>query len=142
MDALGVQTPLTPESEKENSSPESKTTTPPEKKLQPSPEIKSAADDDHTNSDETTSRGTSSRKDSSTAKGAKYLDALENRLRRMESLPKTSGLLSDEGGVEADRNTLEQRLADKGESSNATGSRRSLSEKKQRPDPLIYKLDS
>ena len=44
MDARGVQTPLTPESEKENSSPESKTTTPPEKKLQPSPEIKSAAE--------------------------------------------------------------------------------------------------
>jgi hypothetical protein len=96
--------------------------------------------DDHTNSDEATSRDTSSRKDSSTAKGAKYLDALENRLRHMESLPKTSGLLSDEGGVEADRNTLEQWLADKGESSNATGSGRSLSEKKQRPDPLIYKL--
>jgi len=31
-------------------------------------------------------------------------------------------------------------LADKGESSNATSSRRSLSEKKQRPAPLIYKL--
>ena len=43
MDAR-VQTPLTPESEKENSSPDSKTTTPPEKKLQPSPEIKSAAE--------------------------------------------------------------------------------------------------
>jgi hypothetical protein len=96
--------------------------------------------DDHTNSDEATSRDTGSRKDGSTAKGAKYINALENRLGRMESLLKTSGLLSDEGAVEADRNTLEQRLADKGESSNATGSRRSLSEKKQRPAPLIHKL--
>lgn len=40
----GIQTPLTPESEKENSSPEQAKTTPPERKLQPSPEITSAAD--------------------------------------------------------------------------------------------------
>ena len=44
MDARGVQTPMTPESEKENSSPEGKAATPSEKKLQPSPEIKSAAE--------------------------------------------------------------------------------------------------
>jgi protein phosphatase 4 regulatory subunit 3 len=44
IDTRGVQTPLTPESEKENASPEAKTAPPPEKKLQPSPEIKSAAE--------------------------------------------------------------------------------------------------
>ncbi len=43
MESRGVQTPLTPESEKENSSPEAAKTTP-ERKLQPSPEITSATD--------------------------------------------------------------------------------------------------
>ena len=42
MDSNAVQTPLTPESEKENFSPDNKTT--PERKLQPSPDIKSATD--------------------------------------------------------------------------------------------------
>ena len=44
IEARGALTPPTPESEKENSSPETKTATPPEKKLQPSPEITSAAE--------------------------------------------------------------------------------------------------
>ena len=44
MDTKASTRPLTPESEKENSSPESKTT--PERRLQPSPEIRSAGDVD------------------------------------------------------------------------------------------------
>lgn len=42
MEMKSARRPITPESEKENSSPESKTT--PERRLQPSPDIKSAAD--------------------------------------------------------------------------------------------------
>ncbi|KAI9874267.1 MAG: hypothetical protein M1830_009944 [Pleopsidium flavum] len=46
-------------------------------------------------------------------KGAKYIEGLENRLGRMESLLKLSGLLSEEDGGRTDLGTLEKRLADK-----------------------------
>lgn len=46
-------------------------------------------------------------------KGAKYIEGLENRLGRMESLLKLSGLLGDEDGDRTDLGTLEKRLADK-----------------------------
>ncbi len=45
-------------------------------------------------------------------KGAKYIEGLENRLGRMESLLRLSGLLS-EGDAQTDLGTLEKRLADK-----------------------------
>ena len=44
---------------------------------------------------------------------AKYIEGLENRLGRMESLLKLSGLLSEEDGDRTDLGTLEKRLADK-----------------------------
>ena len=50
-------------------------------------------------------------------KGAKYIEGLENRLGRMESLLKLSGLLGDEDGDRTDLGMLERRLADKASSS-------------------------
>ncbi|KAF2455946.1 fungal-specific transcription factor domain-containing protein [Lineolata rhizophorae] len=46
-------------------------------------------------------------------KGAKYIEGLENRLGRMESLLRLSGLLSDDDDGRTDLGTLEKRLADK-----------------------------
>ncbi|KAL4944783.1 hypothetical protein BDV06DRAFT_186464 [Aspergillus oleicola] len=45
-------------------------------------------------------------------KGAKYIEGLENRLGRMESLLRLSGLLNEEDG-KTDLGTLEKRLADR-----------------------------
>lgn len=45
-------------------------------------------------------------------KGAKYIEGLENRLGRMESLLRLSGLLSEDD-TQTDLGTLEKRLADK-----------------------------
>ena len=55
-------------------------------------------------------------------KGAKYIEGLENRLGRMESLLKLSGLLGDEDGDRTDLGTLEKRLADKASSRSNVGS--------------------
>lgn len=44
---------------------------------------------------------------------AKYIEGLENRLGRMESLLRLSGLLSEEDGGKTDLGTLEKRLADR-----------------------------
>ena len=44
---------------------------------------------------------------------AKYIEGLENRLGRMESLLKLSGLLNEDDGDRTDLGTLERRLADK-----------------------------
>ncbi|RMD42820.1 hypothetical protein DV735_g2306, partial [Chaetothyriales sp. CBS 134920] len=49
-------------------------------------------------------------------KGAKYIQGLENRLGRMESLLKMSGLLTEEEAGRTDLGTLEKRLADKASS--------------------------
>ncbi|EEP80649.1 conserved hypothetical protein [Uncinocarpus reesii 1704] len=46
-------------------------------------------------------------------KGAKYIEGLENRLGRMESLLRLSGLLSEVDGGKTDLGTLERRLADR-----------------------------
>ncbi|KAL1959873.1 hypothetical protein VTO42DRAFT_1018 [Malbranchea cinnamomea] len=46
-------------------------------------------------------------------KGAKYIEGLENRLGRMESLLRLSGLLSEADGGKTDLGTLEKRLADR-----------------------------
>ncbi|GAM84826.1 hypothetical protein ANO11243_028270 [Dothideomycetidae sp. 11243] len=46
-------------------------------------------------------------------KGAKYIEGLENRLGRMESLLRMSGLLAEDDGGKTDLGTLEKRLADK-----------------------------
>lgn len=54
-------------------------------------------------------------------KGAKYIEGLENRLGRMESLLKLSGLLNEEDG-DKDLGTLERRLADKTYSQTGSGS--------------------
>jgi hypothetical protein len=47
-------------------------------------------------------------------KGAKYIEGLENRLGRMESLLRLSGLLEDDDNGKTDLGTLERRLAEKG----------------------------
>lgn len=52
---------------------------------------------------------------------AKYIEGLENRLGRMESLLKMSGLLTEEEAGRTDLGTLEKRLADKATSSAARG---------------------
>ncbi|KAL9111845.1 MAG: hypothetical protein Q9227_003695 [Pyrenula ochraceoflavens] len=49
-------------------------------------------------------------------KGAKYIEGLENRLGRMESLLKLSGLLTEEDAGKTDLGTLEKRLADRSNS--------------------------
>ncbi|KAJ5628921.1 hypothetical protein N7490_011149 [Penicillium lividum] len=46
-------------------------------------------------------------------KGAKYIEGLENRLGRMESLLRLSGLLSEGDSGKTDLGTLEKRLADR-----------------------------
>ena len=46
-------------------------------------------------------------------KGAKYIEGLENRLGRMESLLRMSGLLAQEDGGKTDLGTLERCLADR-----------------------------
>ncbi|KAJ6079516.1 hypothetical protein N7467_009269 [Penicillium canescens] len=55
-------------------------------------------------------------------KGAKYIEGLENRLGRMESLLRLSGLLSEEDGGKTDLGTLEKRLADRTNALNAAKS--------------------
>lgn len=55
-------------------------------------------------------------------KGAKYIEGLENRLGRMESLLRMSGLLAEDDGGRTDLGTLEKRLAEKAAS---TGGMRS-----------------
>lgn len=53
---------------------------------------------------------------------AKYIEGLENRLGRMESLLRLSGLLSeDEGGNAPDLLTLERRLADRAAANKTQG---------------------
>lgn len=56
-----------------------------------------------------------------TQRSAKYIEGLENRLGRMESLLKLSGLLNEEDG-DKDLGTLERRLADKTYSQTGSGS--------------------
>lgn len=53
---------------------------------------------------------------------AKYIEGLENRLGRMESLLRLSGLLSEEDGGKTDLGTLEKRLADRTNALNAAKS--------------------
>lgn len=48
-----------------------------------------------------------------TGQSAKYIEGLENRLGRMESLLRLSGLLSEDDGGKTDLGTLEKRLADR-----------------------------
>ncbi|KAI9664103.1 MAG: hypothetical protein M1821_007594 [Bathelium mastoideum] len=70
-------------------------------------------------------------------KGAKYIEGLENRLGRMESLLRLSGLLSEEDGSGADLGILEKRLQDKTASKAGTPIRTSGSERSNsisRPD--------
>lgn len=55
-----------------------------------------------------------------TQRSAKYIEGLENRLGRMESLLKLSGLLNEEDG-DKDLGTLEKRLADKTYSQSGSG---------------------
>lgn len=54
-------------------------------------------------------------------KGAKYIEGLENRLVRMESLLRLSGLLGEEDG-DTDLGTLEKKLAEKQRESSRQGS--------------------
>ncbi|EGP88277.1 uncharacterized protein MYCGRDRAFT_10667, partial [Zymoseptoria tritici IPO323] len=55
-------------------------------------------------------------------KGAKYIEGLENRLGRMESLLRLSGLLAENDRGRTDLGTLEKRLAERGKVGNGTGS--------------------
>jgi hypothetical protein len=57
---------------------------------------------------------------------AKYIEGLENRLGRMESLLKMSGLLSDEDAGKTDLGTLEKRLAEKVSNNGETKRRESV----------------
>lgn len=50
---------------------------------------------------------------------AKYIEGLENRLGRMESLLRLSGLLSEDDDGKTDLGTLEKRLADRTNALNA-----------------------
>jgi hypothetical protein len=50
---------------------------------------------------------------SDTFRSAKYIEGLENRLGRMESLLRLSGLLSEDDNGKTDLGTLEKRLADR-----------------------------
>jgi hypothetical protein len=54
-------------------------------------------------------------------KGAKYIEGLENRLGRMESLLRLSGLLAEDDG-RTDLGTLEKRLAERGQVRSSGGS--------------------
>ncbi|KAL6713418.1 hypothetical protein ACLMJK_008883 [Lecanora helva] len=58
-------------------------------------------------------------------KGAKYIEGLENRLGRMETLLKLSGLLGGDDDDRTDLGTLEKRLADKSRSNRGTPSKES-----------------
>ncbi|KAL2059144.1 hypothetical protein ABVK25_000436 [Lepraria finkii] len=58
-------------------------------------------------------------------KSAKYIEGLENRLGRMESLLKLSGLLGGDDDDRTDLGTLEKRLADKAYSQSSAGTPRS-----------------
>lgn len=50
-------------------------------------------------------------------KGAKYIEGLENRLGRMESLLRLSGMLAEDDGGRTDLGTLEKRLAERQQAS-------------------------
>lgn len=54
---------------------------------------------------------------------AKYIEGLENRLGRMESLLRLSGLLSEDDGGRTDLGTLEKRLADRSVANGPSSSR-------------------
>lgn len=58
---------------------------------------------------------------------AKYIEGLENRLGRMESLLRLSGLLSEDDGGKTDLGTLEKRLADRSLANGALNGPRSPS---------------
>ncbi|KAL9102501.1 MAG: hypothetical protein Q9163_002366 [Psora crenata] len=77
-------------------------------------------------------------------KGAKYIEGLENRLGRMETLLSLSGLLDNEDGAKIDLGTLEKRLQGHGNrnkddtlelSSKANGQPRLLGSQHSRPQP-------
>lgn len=53
---------------------------------------------------------------------AKYIEGLENRLGRMESLLRMSGLLAEDDGGRTDLGTLEKRLQDKAAARDSTRS--------------------
>ncbi|KAF3490488.1 C6 transcription factor [Arthroderma uncinatum] len=63
-------------------------------------------------------------------KGAKYIEGLENRLGRMESLLRLSGLLSENDAGKTDLGVLEKRLADRAAS---PGSQQSQSQPQLQP---------
>lgn len=67
---------------------------------------------------------------------AKYIEGLENRLGRMESLLKLSGLLNEKDGDRTDLGTLEKRLADKASTQSAVGSPEDRSKSVSQPDDL------
>ncbi|KKZ61700.1 hypothetical protein EMCG_03729 [[Emmonsia] crescens] len=56
-------------------------------------------------------------------KGAKYIEGLENRLGRMESLLRLSGLLTEADAGKTDLSVLERRLADKSSQSSGLSSK-------------------
>ncbi|KAF2476838.1 uncharacterized protein BDR25DRAFT_208729 [Lindgomyces ingoldianus] len=58
-------------------------------------------------------------------KGAKYIEGLENRLARMESLMRLSGVLPEDDDGSTDLATLEKRLADRTASAGTPGNRAS-----------------
>ncbi|KAJ5808116.1 hypothetical protein N7474_009385 [Penicillium riverlandense] len=73
-------------------------------------------------------------------KGAKYIEGLENRLGRMESLLRLSGLLSEDDDGKTDLGTLEKRLADRASTMNTSKSatRANTASTSQQPAPASY----
>lgn len=67
-------------------------------------------------------------------KGAKYIESLENRLGRMESLLRLSGLLTEDDGGRTDLGTLEKRLAERGSS----GPRSNVASPQSQTSPMVH----
>lgn len=69
---------------------------------------------------------------------AKYIEGLENRLGRMESLLRLSGLLSEDDGGKTDLGTLEKRLADRTNALNAAKSSNKFMAQAAQPAPSSH----
>ena len=73
---------------------------------------------------------------------AKYIEGLENRLGRMESLLKLSGLLNEEDGDRTDLGILEKRLAEKSQSRSNGGTPIKSPGKPESTSQSEYQTDS
>ncbi|KAF1958507.1 hypothetical protein CC80DRAFT_31568 [Byssothecium circinans] len=74
-------------------------------------------------------------------KGAKYIEGLENRLARMESLMRLSGVLPEDDDGSTDLATLEKRLADRAQRNSTPAAAQSSSERRQSSVMSVEKTD-